>query len=637
MSSSTPPIPPGISGVDEGFDDFLLSTNFKQSCQSIPETQPSISPSNSNLISSEINNSDNVNNSTTSVLPGTRFISAESDLLTCGQFNSSRPSSSSEIVGNPIFNSELLSDLFPPLSNLEHDMESDARVPLSPIQQSMTRFKTFRDGLLHASTKEISNSVGTVASNVHGCPEQQVPVQTPANNSTLASANKGKVIIIEVTDLLSSTLLNNPFKINEHLNNSDSPFLNLAVADLRVNRKKKLIVLEVVDELSCDFVLSLPEIKKLGIFNVRCYQPNSDTLIHGVIGPIDLEADITILKDNMIFSSNSEIYAAERLKRKMFGKLEDSLSLKLTFKCKDLPDNVKIFGLFFKIRPYIPPPVQCFQCQRYGHTAGSCKANVRCLLCSGNHKKEQCTAISLLCANCKESHVANSKDCKFMKIAREVETIKVQEKVSHSEARNRVQTRHCNTLTQPNQYSFSGDTSWARVVSSGLTERRASTSIQSGSNPGTIYNHKCNCKVGKNSATIGTQTMDETGEALQSVDFFKNLRNFIVEVLSTNFTKENENSKLALADSAIRNHFNVDLRKTVPEVQNPESAPLKRKIIHTSSAEEPEVLSSEENSEFWKTMEKKQVRVQPKRAKKKKNGDKGTNDTSKKKNSKDQQ
>ena len=179
------------------------------------------------------------------------------------------------------------------------------------------------------------------------------------SNATLTSSNKGKIIIIQVTDPNAISLLTNPFKINELLTNNESPFQSLKTTDMRVNRRKMLIVLELESAVDCQLADNLPNINRLGLFTVKCYQPNSDILVHGVIGPIAVDANIESLRDNMIFNPVCRVHAVERMKRKLNGKLEDSLSLKLTFKTKDLPSSVKIFGLFFNIRPYCLHPSPC--------------------------------------------------------------------------------------------------------------------------------------------------------------------------------------------------------------------------------------------------------------------------------------
>ncbi|GFW43718.1 uncharacterized protein TNCV_4770671 [Trichonephila clavipes] len=47
----------------------------------------------------------------------------------------------------------------------------------------------------------------------------------------------------------------------------------------------------------------------------------------------------------------------------------------LTFNSPKLPITIKAGYLNCKIRPYIPNPLRCFKCQRFGHSQTSCADN----------------------------------------------------------------------------------------------------------------------------------------------------------------------------------------------------------------------------------------------------------------------
>ena len=57
-------------------------------------------------------------------------------------------------------------------------------------------------------------------------------------------------------------------------------------------------------------------------------------------------------------------------------------------------------------------PTQCYVCQEYGHTQKDCTNQVKCLKCSGNHRRDACpNPENLRCANCSEVHPANDRSC----------------------------------------------------------------------------------------------------------------------------------------------------------------------------------------------------------------------------------
>ncbi|KIJ24136.1 hypothetical protein M422DRAFT_103244, partial [Sphaerobolus stellatus SS14] len=57
--------------------------------------------------------------------------------------------------------------------------------------------------------------------------------------------------------------------------------------------------------------------------------------------------------------------------------------------------NITILGAICNVQKYIPPPVQCYRCQAFGHIAATCpgKSNpssLRCARCAGQHPTNQC-------------------------------------------------------------------------------------------------------------------------------------------------------------------------------------------------------------------------------------------------------
>lgn len=68
-------------------------------------------------------------------------------------------------------------------------------------------------------------------------------------------------------------------------------------------------------------------------------------------------------------------------------------------------------------QPYkVRQPVQCYNCQEYGHTRNRCNLSPVCVVCSGSHKMEACpvekgNANGKKCNNCQGNHTANWKGC----------------------------------------------------------------------------------------------------------------------------------------------------------------------------------------------------------------------------------
>ena len=82
----------------------------------------------------------------------------------------------------------------------------------------------------------------------------------------------------------------------------------------------------------------------------------------------------------------------------------------LTFNSTTVPKSIHI-GLYnVKVSPYIPNPLRCYKCQKFGHGKGQCKGKLVCFKCSEEgHEGPDCTN-DAKCANCGEAHMASSKD-----------------------------------------------------------------------------------------------------------------------------------------------------------------------------------------------------------------------------------
>ncbi|GFX96350.1 CCHC-type domain-containing protein [Trichonephila clavipes] len=107
----------------------------------------------------------------------------------------------------------------------------------------------------------------------------------------------------------------------------------------------------------------------------------------------------------------------------------------------DLPQTVKMAYIRCPVRPYIPNPLRCFQCQRYGHSKNVCRGQPTCPRCgeSGHDsadckKKEQCL-------NCKGEHPAYSRPVLLGLSRKEITSVKIKDKISYPEARRVVLSR----------------------------------------------------------------------------------------------------------------------------------------------------------------------------------------------------
>lgn len=79
---------------------------------------------------------------------------------------------------------------------------------------------------------------------------------------------------------------------------------------------------------------------------------------------------------------------------------------------RPLPSSVTIDNISYQVTRRLPQPVQCFNCQRYGHEAMSCTDSTRCRCCGGPHVLTDCTSRGKPeCANCHEPHASTFWRC----------------------------------------------------------------------------------------------------------------------------------------------------------------------------------------------------------------------------------
>ncbi|GFT26356.1 uncharacterized protein TNCV_264011 [Trichonephila clavipes] len=113
-----------------------------------------------------------------------------------------------------------------------------------------------------------------------------------------------------------------------------------------------------------------------------------------------------------------------------------------------LPQTIKAGYLNCKIRPYIPNPLRCFKCQRFGHSQTACRGQLTCSRCASvGHASSDCT-LEQKCVNCSQPHSADSKLCPKWKIEKEIQTIKTNRNISYIEARKFITPQPSQTYAQ---------------------------------------------------------------------------------------------------------------------------------------------------------------------------------------------
>ncbi|GFV90983.1 uncharacterized protein TNCV_1248701 [Trichonephila clavipes] len=106
------------------------------------------------------------------------------------------------------------------------------------------------------------------------------------------------------------------------------------------------------------------------------------------------EPDLLGTPDSEILEgfSDQEVTQVRRIIIKKDSTIVPTKHLILTFNSPKLPNTIKAGYLNCKIRPYVPNPLRCFKCQRFGHSPTSCRGQLTCSRCTSvGHSSTDCT------------------------------------------------------------------------------------------------------------------------------------------------------------------------------------------------------------------------------------------------------
>lgn len=222
------------------------------------------------------------------------------------------------------------------------------------------------------------------------------------------SSKDARTVLIHPIDEQSKKMFISPEQLCIAL--ESEPFQSGTVKDVRVNRRKGLLAVE-MDEKDAPIMETILKVAKLGPWNVRCTRPSRANFCYGVVGPVSVETDLDALYNRVGVADSIRFVKMERLPTWNGRQKVSSTSVKVVFEGQTLPKKMKIGYNSYTIREYKFHPLQCFRCQRYGHSARGCTSALRCFVCAGPHSFRECTAEQPKCANCGGDHKANSAVC----------------------------------------------------------------------------------------------------------------------------------------------------------------------------------------------------------------------------------
>ena len=114
---------------------------------------------------------------------------------------------------------------------------------------------------------------------------------------------------------------------------------------------------------------------------------------------------------------------------------------RIKFVGQTLPKDVKIEGQRREILPFIPKPLQCKNCSKFGHTYKKCRNETKCAFCGTEDHSTRWNCGIAKCCNCGQEHHARSKVCPFYIYNTELKLLMSRSGMSAHEAKLELKSR----------------------------------------------------------------------------------------------------------------------------------------------------------------------------------------------------
>ncbi|GFU54960.1 uncharacterized protein TNCV_3090471 [Trichonephila clavipes] len=239
--------------------------------------------------------------------------------------------------------------------------------------------------------------------------------------------DSARYFIMRTTETFSKV---SPFLIEKAISGSIG-----AVKTIRKMRSGDLFI----EVSSSQQASALTKLRHLATIDVTVVAHRSLNYSRGVISAADLlHVSTEEILENL---QDQKVCGVKRITIRRDGQVLDTKHLILTFATPDLPQSVKAAYLNCPVRPYIPNPLRCFQCQRFGHSKLTCRGQATCARCAEvGHDSADCKAREK-CVNCKGDHTSYSRSCPNWSLEKEITALKIKNKISYPEARRIVSSR----------------------------------------------------------------------------------------------------------------------------------------------------------------------------------------------------
>lgn len=245
-------------------------------------------------------------------------------------------------------------------------------------------------------------------------------VYRPLDVSTIASPLRhGVVVVIKPIDSSKDITRYNPIAVKEGLETLAPD----GVLQVRPNYRLNLLA---IDTRNADATERLLKISSIAGVTVQAYEPRPSNCGVGVIRGVAKElSDLEILSALRV---RAPVKSARRL-----GK--SSESVQIVFATETVPEHVVIGYTRYRVYDYVETPIQCKNCQRFGHVANMCRLPLRCPRCGGTHDRQSCAAENPKCPNCNKKHESTFVHCSVRRDEKAIFKIKARNNTDYKSAK----------------------------------------------------------------------------------------------------------------------------------------------------------------------------------------------------------
>ncbi|XP_055543699.1 uncharacterized protein LOC129729227 [Wyeomyia smithii] len=150
---------------------------------------------------------------------------------------------------------------------------------------------------------------------------------------------------------------------------------------------------------------------------------------------------IKICEHPTLNQSRGTIYCPDLISLKdeeiLEKKSEDTGRFILTFNLSQIPLTMDVGFYNCRVRQYVPAPLRCTNCLKFGHKADQCRGNKVCADCAQLYHDNASCSSKQFCVNCRNEHNSWSKKCPIYEDEFEIQRIRVTEKLPMREARKK--------------------------------------------------------------------------------------------------------------------------------------------------------------------------------------------------------